>query len=171
MDRGNRITTLSVRVYGQGLTVTESHSYLVDDHPAGLSAAIGQVPIDARKLNFTKLRLILQYNTSEHMNRRSLLFQEALYIMSRLPNVYNRPKHELTKWQFGYVRKDNDQVKLIHPDKEEQVVYSVIPELYNHDLVIVPLSQIPPEYETSSVNTMSEKAENNDEDEIAEVEN
>ena len=171
MDRGNRITTLSVRVYGQGLTVTESHSFLVDDHPAGLSAAIGQVPIDARKLNFAKLRLILQYNTSEHMNRRSLLFQEALYIMSRLPNIYNRPKHELTKWQFGYVRKDNDQVKLIHPDREGQVVYSVIPELYNHDLVIVPLSQIPPEYESPEANAITEQAEELAVDDVAEAEN
>lgn len=72
------------------------------------------------------------------------MFQEALFIMSRLPNLYDRPKPELTMWQYGYVRKDDTQVKLIHPDKEAGTLGSVIPEIFKHDLVIVPLSQIPP---------------------------
>lgn len=144
MDRGNRFSRMNVRVYGQSMAVTHSHGYLVDDFPTGLSDPIGDIAIDPRKNTFETLRPLLMYNTTGHMKRRSMLFQEALFIMSRLPNLYDRHKSELTLWQYGYVRKDDAQVKLIHPDKEGGTLGSVIPEIFKHDLVIVPLSQIPP---------------------------
>ena len=91
------------------------------------------------------------------------MFQEALFIMSRLPNLYDRPKPELTMWQYGYVRKDDAQVKLIHPDKEEGTLGSVIPELFKHDLVIVPLSQIPPPAPVDNkVESSEEEVDQND---------
>jgi hypothetical protein len=43
---------------------------------------------------------------------------------------------------------------LIHPDREDQLVVSVIPELFKHDIVIVPLSQIPPTLETNEKEAM-----------------
>jgi hypothetical protein len=151
MDRGNRFSRMNVRVYGQSMAVTHSHGYLVDDFPTGLSDPVGEIVIDPRRSTFEILRPTVMYNTAGHMNRRSMMFQEALFIMSRLPNLYDRPKPELTMWQFGYVRKEDSQVKLIHPDKEEATLGSVIPEIFKHDLVIVPLSQIPPTPKSSSV--------------------
>jgi hypothetical protein len=71
--------------------------------------------------------------------------------MSRLPNYYNKPKSDLTKWQFGYVEKKSENVKMIHPNSEQQTLFSTIPELFNVDIVIVPLSQIPPEFETKDI--------------------
>lgn len=144
MDRGNRFSRMNIRVYGQSMAVTHSHGYLVDDFPTGLSDPVGDVVIDPRKTTFESLRPKIMYNTTGHMNRRSMMFQEALFIMSRLPNLYDRQKSELTMWQFGYVRKDDAQVKLIHPDKEGGTIATVIPEIFKHDMVIVPLSQIPP---------------------------
>lgn len=126
------------------MPVTHSHSFLIDDFSTGLSPIINEIQIDVRKLTLTLLRPILMYNSKTHMNKRSLLFQEVLFIMSRLPNLYDRPKDDLTKWQYGYVKKNETKVKLIHPDREDQLIVSIIPELYKHDLVIVPLSQIPP---------------------------
>mmetsp|Transcript_15708 Transcript_15708/g.26184 ORF Transcript_15708/g.26184 Transcript_15708/m.26184 type:complete len:180 (-) Transcript_15708:2284-2823(-) len=144
MDRGNRFSRMNIRVYGQSMAVTHSHGYLVDDFPTGLSDPVGDIVIDPRKSTFVSLRPLIMYNTTGHMHRRSLMFQETLFIMSRLPNLYDRPKPELTMWQYGYVKKDDAQVKLIHPDKEEGTIGSIIPEIFKHDLVIVPLSQIPP---------------------------
>lgn len=75
------------------------------------------------------------------------MFQEALFIMARLPNYYDRPKLQLTKWQFGYVEKGTENVKMIHPDSESETLFAMVPDLFKMDLVIVPLSQIPPEFE------------------------
>ena len=91
MDRGNRFVRLNIRVYGQNMPVTHSHGFLVDDFPTGLSPPIGDIQVDVRKVNFESLRTTIEYNTGSHMNRRSLIFQEALFIMSRLPNLYDRP--------------------------------------------------------------------------------
>jgi hypothetical protein len=144
LSRGNRYIKINIRVYSQSMPVTHSHGFLVDDFSTGLSPSLGEIQIDARKQTLSSLRPILMYSTGKHMNRRSLLFQEALFIMSRLPNLYDRPKEDLTEWQYGYVKKNDTKVKLIHPDREDQLIVSIIPELYKHDLVIVPLSQIPP---------------------------
>ena len=158
MDRGNRFCKMNIRVYGQSMAVTHSHGYLVDDFPTGLSDPIGDVVIDPRKTTFESLRPLLMYNTTGHMNRRSMMFQEALFIMSRLPNLYDRPKPELTMWQFGYVQKEDVQVKLIHPEKEGGTIASVVPEIFRHDMVIVPLSQIPPNpVERTDVNNEEEE--------------
>jgi hypothetical protein len=156
-----RQTTVNIRVYGQGMAVTHSHGFLVDDFPTGLSTPIGTVIIEPRKTTFEQLRPSIQYNTTGHMTRRSLMFQEALFIMSRLPNLYDRQKSELTMWQFGFVKKGEDQVKLIHPDRENQQVASLIPELFNHDIVIVPLSQIPKEINPKEKNDTNNNTENN----------
>lgn len=161
MDRGNRFVRLNIRVYGQNMPVTHSHGFLVDDFPTGLSPPIGDIQVDVRKVNFESLRTTIEYNTGSHMNRRSLIFQEALFIMSRLPNLYDRPKGELTKWQYGYVKKNETKVKLIHPDREDQLVVSVIPELFKHDIVIVPLSQIPPTLEPKEDHKDSTKDKEN----------
>jgi hypothetical protein len=144
LSRGNRYIKINIRVYSQSMPVTHSHGFLVDDFSTGLSPSLGEIQIDARKQTLSSLRPILMYSTGKHMNRRSLLFQEVLFIMSRLPNLYDRPKEDLTEWQYGYVKKNETKVKLIHPDREDQLIVSIVPELYKHDLVIVPLSQIPP---------------------------
>lgn len=162
--RGNRFLKLNIRVYSQVMPVTHSHGYLVDDFSTGLSPSLGEIQIDARKITLISLRPTIMYNTNQHMNRRSLLFQEILFIMSRLPNLYDRPKEDLTQWQYGYVKKGETKVKLIHPDREDQLIVSIIPELYKHDLVIVPLSQIPPNLQIEPTenqnNSEPEKNEN-----------
>ena len=157
--RGNRFLKLNIRVYSQTMPVTHSHGYLIDDFSTGLTPSLGEIQIDARKITLTSLRLILMYNTSNHMNRRSLLFQEILFIMSRLPNLYDRPKEDLIQWQYGYVKKGEIKVKLIHPDREDQLIVSIIPELYKHDLIVVPLSQIPPTLQIEPIENIQQQQE------------
>jgi hypothetical protein len=81
------------------------------------------------------------------MLRRHPIFQEVLFIMSRLPNMYDRPKEELNKYQFGFVRKNGQEVKLLHPSRENEAIVNLIgvTDFFDHDLIIVPLSQISPE--------------------------
>ena len=78
----------------------------------------------------------------------------VLFIMSRMPNLYNRPKWELNKFQFGFVHKKIfEDVKLIHPDREGEPIADLIgrTDFFEHDLILCPLSQIPPEIEDSVV--------------------
>ena len=105
---------------------------------------------------------MITYDTNVgHMKRRSLIFQEVgsysapcmprisrssllsriihissqqvLFIMSRLPNVYNRPRYELNKFQFGFVNKKTfDDVKLVHPDRGIYIAFPFV--VFVHDV-------------------------------------
>ena len=85
-----------------------------------------------------------------HMKTRNLMFAECLFLMKRLPNLYNRPKEDLNKYQFGFIRKSSfEDVKLIHPERESEPISEHIgrSDFFEHDIIIVPLSQIPPVFE------------------------
>ena len=118
---------------------------------------VGTMDIDVKKEKLSEIRDRIEYNRSGHMNRRTIMFGEALFIMSRLPNYYGRPKMQLTKWQFGYVAKATEDVKMIHPESENKTLYEMVPDLFNTDLVIVPLSQIPPEFDNLPLPTDEEQ--------------
>jgi hypothetical protein len=52
---------------------------------------------------------MLEYAPKEqigNMKKRSLLFAEALNIMNRMPNVYDRPGDQLRSYRLGFVKKD-----------------------------------------------------------------
>ena len=136
---------LKVRVYGFKHDSTCSHSYLMADMPLGISPGVGDFIIDVRAVTLMQLRMMIQYDQRTQMKKRSMMFQEVLFIMSQLPNLYNRPKLELNKYQFGFVRKDGLDVKLIHPSRENEPIAGLIgaTDFFGHDLIIVPLSQIP----------------------------
>ncbi len=138
---------IKIRVYGKGFDEKYSHGYCVDDTPFGISHPIGELYIDVRTTNFVQLRPVIQYNRTNHMDRRSIMFQEALFIMERLPNLYNRPKVELNKYQFGFVDvRNNNQLTLISRDRETIPIVNLIgaADMQFHDIVLVPLSQIQP---------------------------
>jgi hypothetical protein len=134
-----------IYVYGSGVDATKSHSYCLDDFSSGTSPQIGTVVIDIRTWTFKTLRSKLQFECSEDMDRRSLIFQEALHIMSRLPNLYNRPKSDLRQYYFGFVRKDNNELRIVEPDQEDITVEEFLGryEFYSRNLMLIPLSQIP----------------------------
>ena len=140
-----------IRVYGAHGDSTYGHSYIVDDISLGVSAPIVEYQLDATSYTFKELRYLLQYNTTTagHMKKRSLVFQEALFIMSRLPNIYNRPRVELNQYHFGFVKKHEfDDVKLVHPDRETEPIANLIgrTDFFEHDIILVPLSQMPPDF-------------------------
>ena len=141
----NFVTT--IKVYGKQDHPTESHSYLVDDISVGVSSPIGTITINIYTMTLKKLRPLIEYDTRGHMDRRSMMFQEALYIMSRLPNYYNLPTNQLKLYRFGFLKKDKTDFQLIPKDKEETPIADLIGavDFFVYDLMIVPLSQIPPE--------------------------
>jgi len=150
-----------IRVFGEGDNFTHSHGYLVDDMPTGISPPIGRLHIDARKHTLQQLRPMIEYKRQGHMDRRSLMFQEALFIMNRLPNIYNRPKEELVKYSFGFVLKEGTEVKLIHPARETEMIANLLGavDFFSYDLILIPWSQIPPAFQTEStvVETIEEE--------------
>jgi hypothetical protein len=138
---------LKVRVFGYKFESSISHSYLVDDVPSGTSSPIGQFSIDIRQMTLKQLRPLIQFDMSGHMNRRSLMFQEAMFIMRRMPNHFNKPADQWSKYLFGFVRKDSNAMKLIQAADEDKPISTLIgaTEYFEVDLAIVPLTQIPPD--------------------------
>jgi len=137
--------TLVIRVYGEGYKTQESHGFILDDLPMGVSDPVVVMPVNIRILTLKQLRPILMYDTRHHMKKRSVVWQEVLYIMGRLPNIYDRPKSEKNLFQFGFCRKDNLQsIQLIHPTYENRSIAELIgsTDFFSHDLIIVPLTQI-----------------------------
>ena len=137
---------LKIRVYGEGHKTHDSHGYLLDDLPMGVSAPVTEMVVNIRDLSLHQLRPTLMYDNRNSMKKRSVVWQEVLFVMDRLPNVYNRPKSDLYKFRFGFVRKSRLQdVTLISPEAEMRPIADLIgaTEYFNHDLVIVPVTQIP----------------------------
>lgn len=134
-----------VCIYGHGLDVTRSHSFCIDDMPSGTSPQIGEIVFDIRATTFKELRTKLQYSSRNDIDKRSLLFQEAMSIMDRLPNIFNRPKADLRKYCFGFVRKDNNELKIVDAE-EDQTVESFLGryEFFARNLMLIPLSQLAP---------------------------
>ena len=138
---------LKVRVYGEGYKTHISHSFCVDDMPMGVSAPVGEFIVDVRSVTLQQLRPMLMYDIRGAMKRRSMLWQEVLFIFGRLPNMYDRPKSEINKYQFGFVRKNKlEDIQLIHPSRETVPIAELIgaTDFFNHDLVIVPVTQLDP---------------------------
>ena len=143
---------LKIRVYGEGYKTQISHGFLVDDMPMGVSAPVGEFVVDVRTVTLAQLRPMLMYDIRGAMKRRSMLWQEVLFIFGRLPNIYDRPKSEVNKFQFGFVRKSKlEEVKLIHPSREFSPISELIgaTDFFSHDLVIVPVTQLSPELENA----------------------
>ncbi len=137
---------LKIRVYGEGHRTHDSHGYLLDDMPMGVSAPVTEMVVNIRDLSLNQLRPMLMYDNRNGMKKRSAVWQEVLFVMDRMPNVYNRPKLEMKQFQFGFVRKSRLQdITLITPEAEMRPIADLIgaTEYFNHDLVIVPWTQIP----------------------------
>ena len=139
---------LKIRVYGKQFNPTNSHCYLIDDVHAGTSSPIGEMNIDIYQMTFQKLRPILEYDKSGGMFKRNLIFQEAMFIMNRLPNHFGIEKKDLNKYRFGFYRRDNGELKLINPENELNPIANSIDnyvDFFEYDIAIVPISQISPD--------------------------
>lgn len=136
---------LKVRVYGLRFDSSKSHSYLVDDVPTGTSAPIGEFHIDIRNKTLAQLRPMIQYDRSGHMDKRSIMFQEALFLMRRMPNYFDRPANEWNKYRLGFVHKETLELKLVKEEDEGRPIAELIgaTDYFTVDLAIVPLTQIP----------------------------
>ena len=121
-------------------------------------------------MTLRRLRPIIQYDRSGHMDKRSMMFQEATFVMSRLPNHYKRARCELQMYQFGkcflnfegfclsllftlkitflgFFHRKTKELILIETENEDKPIADLIGaiDFFAYDLAIVPLSQIPPD--------------------------
>lgn len=164
---------LKIRVYGEGHKTHDSHGYLLDDLPMGVSAPVTEMIVNIRELSLHTLRPMLMYDNRNNMKKRSALWQEVLFIMDRLPNVYNRPKLEMRLFRFGFVRKSRLQdITLVTTEAEKRPIADLIgaTEYFNHDLVIVPITQIPDDNPTPSDMAASSTAVNEERELVKESE-
>mmetsp|Transcript_26201 Transcript_26201/g.26444 ORF Transcript_26201/g.26444 Transcript_26201/m.26444 type:complete len:152 (+) Transcript_26201:268-723(+) len=138
--------TFRIRVYSKGEAEYSSHGYCVDDFPLRVCLVVGEVVFDPSVTTFKQLRPMIEYNTSGHMNRRSVMFQEVLFIMSKLPNLYARSN----KFRYGfghvsYVSNDVESIPVVYPeDSEDQPIVALIPSQTTpvQDLYIIPYTQV-----------------------------
>jgi hypothetical protein len=137
------IFNIPIRVYGAGEQVSLSHGYLVNDLHSGTSNILGNITINVETITFIQLRDLLEYDSTNNMKKRSMLFQEILFIMQRLPNIYNKPISECYKYVFGYAKKNMNEVKLLDVSLEHECIINLVRNIYDCDLIIIPLSQLP----------------------------
>ena len=122
-----------------------SHAFCMDDFPNGVYLPIGDISIDPTLITFTQLRPLIEYNTSSRMNKRSMIFQEVLYIMNKISNIYERPKHEKLLYAFGYVdiADESNKLMMIERNQEDTIIFDLLSTNINN-ILIVPYSQIDP---------------------------
>lgn len=135
---------LCVRVYGLKQHSKDSHGYLIGDMPTGVSHVIGVLHINIRVITPQQLRPMLEFDRSSHMDKRSILFQEAIFIMDRLPVHSQNPPAHRYDYRLGFVKKDKSELRLIVPEDESKPISELIGavDFFEFDLAIVPLTQI-----------------------------
>ncbi|RYY83474.1 hypothetical protein EON63_11105 [archaeon] len=136
------VYNVNVRLYGAVQHNKDSHSYLIGDTPIGTSYVLGTLRINIRNLTLQQLRPMLEYDKSGHMDRRSMLFQEARFLMTRLPNPQRLP--DIYQYRLGFVKKDRSDFRLVPEEQEELPISEVIGavDFFLFDLAIVPLTQL-----------------------------
>jgi hypothetical protein len=144
----NLTYTLNIRVYGRAIDCTESHSYIVGDTFSDISSPIGKLCLNIRKMTLKQVRPMIEYDKSGFIDRRSMMFQEALFLMEKLPNYFHRPKDECKEYRLGFVKKDLQTWRMINKEDEEKPISELFGtvEFFEYDLLIIPLTQIDPSF-------------------------
>jgi hypothetical protein len=140
------VYTIKIAVYGRGNDTSQSHGFCVDDFTPVTSPPIGEVLINVHTTTFEMLRDIIQYSRNSHINKRSMMFQEALFIMDRLPNFYNRPDRDLNKYLFGFSQRETKELTIVPSEHESSSIVSLVGiiDFSKYDILLIPLSQLPP---------------------------
>ena len=133
-----------IRLYGHAMDTAGYHSLYIADLSSGASPKIGNISIDICSTTFAQLRDKLQYERTCDMDRRTKLFQEAIYIMVSQPNVFNRPDEDRRKYLIGFVHKGNNRMK-ISPFDNNQTIECFLEKhsFFSRDLILIPFSQLP----------------------------
>ena len=133
---------LNIRVYSKSVGLSKSHSYCVDDFQTGTSPLVGSIYVDPTSVTFSDLRNMLEYSRERGMNKRSVIFQEVLFIMNRLPNVFEKSADVKFKYALGFIEKGTGKIEIIPFSAENSSISSQRPGLSNYDIAIIPVTQI-----------------------------
>ena len=68
---------LKIRVYGEGHRTHDSHGYLLDDMPMGVSAPVTEMVVNIHDLSLNQLRPMLMYDNRNGMKKRSAVWQKC----------------------------------------------------------------------------------------------
>lgn len=101
---------LILRIFVFRGTVRTQHSFLVANDQGGLTSGVGAVAVNSGVDTLTELRSIIEVQKDKAMCRRSVLFEEVLYVLSTAPNPHAYPANiYATSYQFGILRKRPDR--------------------------------------------------------------
>lgn len=131
-----------MKVYGACEQVQLSHGYLVDDCYSGISTIIGTLSIDVDTTSIKQLKEHIEFNNASTVKRRSVMYQEAMFLMQRLPNIYNKSTSELNKYKLGLAKKGSSEVRVLVVASEDEVIGSLVSNIFEYDVVLIPFSQI-----------------------------
>ncbi len=148
-DKETLNCNITIRVFGKAKDCSDGHSFLVGDSFSDVSHPIGVLIIDIRSVTLQQMRPMIEYDRSKNMNKRSMMFQEAIFLMDRLPNEFGRPRHELREYRFGFIKKDLSDIRMVKPEEELKYLsefFSPV-DFFQYDLCIVPLTQLAPNEE------------------------
>lgn len=142
------------------------HSFLVNNDQGGLTSGVGSVAVNEISTTLEELRSLIEVKKDRGMCRRTLLFEEVLYVLSSAPNPHDYPLDVFsTSYQFGVVNMapksaaDSEKAQehgedllwvpeVIPVDRERELkVGEILPPAGAGELptvVIIPVSQIGP---------------------------
>lgn len=130
----------------------------MSDNPTGLSSVLGSITIRPLEMGAAAIRNALEYTVDKGMVRRSALYQELLFVMTTSSNIYQRPRAEMRKYRLGVLKQGEDIPRLIPEHLENVPIAEIVKDLYLHDLVVVPLSQLSPDDPDSMVDPSALRA-------------
>ncbi|OQS04023.1 prefoldin subunit [Thraustotheca clavata] len=125
------------------------HSYIVGSQPGGLSSVIGMIMMeDNENLTFESVRPRIELQQDGSVQRRSIMYQEALFLMTSGPNPHQWPLKSLQTYWLGYYKNEEDPTPTIIPTNEETKGLREILDMkttkVTADLIVIPQSQIGP---------------------------
>ena len=163
-----------LRVFTHQTSVTSTHSFLVGSQLGGLSERVGSFLIHDEVTTFSDLRLLIEVFNDNGMNRRTALFQDVLHTMMTAFNPHQYPIGQLATYRFGVmagiggrevgdvnITRDYDKMQvpsLISEDVESEPICTIVHNLNDIDLIIVPISQIRPQDQAVSLQQYIEVA-------------
>ncbi|OQR94040.1 hypothetical protein ACHHYP_01889 [Achlya hypogyna] len=157
------VVRIKVRVFLFPVDPLIEHSYVVGSRPVrlanaaltscirkgGLSSVIGMIVMeDDDELTFASVRPRIELQQDGSVQRRNVMYQEALFLMTAGANPHQWPVKALQTYWLGYYTHEDDAVPRIVPTNEEhrslRDVLDMKTTKVTADLIIIPQSQIGP---------------------------
>ncbi len=149
-----------IRCFTHPTPADSSHAFVVGATVGGLSERLASFLIHDEITTFRDLRQMIEVFNDNGMNRRTPIFQDLIYTMETSANPHDYSRNDRLHYRFGFIEgvggqelgetnivRDYDKTltpHLISEDLEGEPIREIINDLLEHDILLVPVSQIRP---------------------------